>query len=137
MPAVVAGYADADAVSLGAVYSTESAIAQASDQVTMSQSGYADVPGLTINLSLARPSGVIQIAQVDFKGTAWQTFGVQIACDSNTRKVTRAPRYSTYWQHLFLMWHWASLAAGSHTFKVQCTAGTIRNRKNILLVMRI
>lgn len=141
VPAIVAGYVDTDAIAPGTVYADESVIAQASDQVPMSGSGYMDIPGLTVSLSLARPAGVLQIAQVDFlRGVAFGSYGIQLVCvghPKSPKAITRVVAYSDVWHNLFMVMYWDSLAAGTHTFKVQGTAGTIKNRKNILLVMRI
>lgn len=141
VPATVAGYADTDAIAPGTVYANESVLVQASDQVQMTGSSYADIPGLTVSLTLARPSGVLQIAQVDFlRGVAFASYGVQLVCvghPDSPKAVTRVPRFSGVWQNLFVVMFWGDLAAGTYTFKVQGTQATVKNRKNCLIVMRI
>ena len=140
MPAVVTLYVDSDAIEQGAVYSNESTWAYATNEVTLDHAGFADVPGLTINLSLALPATVLQIVQVDFRrGVDYGEFGIKLLRDGaeGTVPMYRRPRYGSHWQNVFMMWGWAGTTAGSHTFKVQCTQGTIASRKNALIVMRI
>lgn len=139
MPAIAAGRVGPDAMEPGMVYSDESCLARATDQQTLSHSNYADLPGLTINLSLARPAGVVQVAQVDFrKSSGFTSFGIKLICGGSTSSpMTRVVRFSGIWQNIVLVWFWPSLGAGAHTFKVQSTAGTIGNRQNAVMVMRI
>lgn len=140
MPAVVALHADSDAIEQGAIYSDESTWAYAIDEVALSHGGFADVPGLTINLTLALPATVLQIVQVDFRrGVSYGNFGIKLLRDGaeETVPMYRTPRYGSHWQNVFMMWGWAGTTAGNHTFKVQCTQGTIASRKNALIVMRI
>lgn len=140
MPAVVPLLVDSDAIEQGAIYSEESTWAYATNEVSMSSSNFADVPSLTINLMLSEPATVLQIAQIDFRtNAALAAFEARILRSSTVGgvQVHSAPRYGTHWQNAFLMWAWPGLAAGNHTFKVQCTKGTIASRKHILIVMRI
>lgn len=136
VPSVVAGYADTDAIEPGTVYSDESCIVEASNAITMSSDSFADIPGLTISLSLARPATVLQIFQVDFSRTDWRLISFRPVCDGSAKNgISRKTRFNP--QNVFLVALWPGLSAGSHIFKVQSTAGTLRNRKHCLVIMRI
>ncbi len=140
MPVVVPLYVDSDAIEEGAVYSNESTWVYATNEVALSHAGFADAPDLTINLTLELPATVLQIAQIDFRrGVDYGDFGIRLLRDGAEDPVPmyRRPRYGSHWQNVFMMWGWAGTTAGSHTFKVQCTQGTIASRKNALIVMRI
>ena len=144
MPAVVPLYVDSDAIEQGAVYSNESTWAYATNEVTLDHAGFADVPGLTIDLSLALPATVLQIVQVDFRrGVDYGEFGIELYCNGMPESVVRPvpmyrrPRYGSHWQNVFMMWGWAGVPAGTYSFRVQCTRGTLGSRKNALIVMRI
>lgn len=136
-PSVVTLYADSDSIEQGAIYSNESTWAYATNEVVLSHGGFADVPNLTINLNLAMPAMVLQIAQVDFRSGG--TFEIQLLRDGVATLIPMGnmPRYNTHWQNVFMVWTWANTSAGSHAFKVQCTRGTIASRKHAVIVMRI
>lgn len=139
MPALVPLYVDSDAIESGAIYSNESTWAYATNEVSMSGE-WVDVPNLTINLTLAQPATVLQIAQVDYRrGSDYSNFGIRLLRGGTVGGVPiyRRARYGAHWQNVFIMWSWAGTSAGSHTFKVQCSTGTIASRKHILIVMRI
>ena len=138
MPVVVAGYADTDTIVPGTVYSNESTMVQASDTITISSDSFTDIPGLTISLNLARPSAVLQLAQIDFQREYFQQISFRPLCDGQAKNgISRVLRFSTSWQNVFLVALWPGLSAGSHIFKVQATKGTLKNRKHCLVIMRI
>ena len=138
MPVVVAGYADTDAIAPGTVYSDESTIVQASDTIAMSSDAFTDIPGLTISLTLTRPSAVLQLVQVDFQREYFQKIAFRPLCDGQAKNgISRALRFSDIWQNVFLAALWPGLSAGSHIFKAQATKGTLKNRKHCLVIMRI
>jgi hypothetical protein len=101
---VVAGYADTDTIVPGTVYSDESTMVQASDTITISSDSFTDIPGLTISLNLARPSAVLQLAQIDFQREYFQEISFRPLCDGQAKNgISRVLRFSTSWQNVFLV----------------------------------
>jgi len=144
MPAITPKLVDSDAIEPGAVYSDESTWVYATNEITLSHAGFADVSDLTIQLTMALPATVLQIAQVDFRtGVDYRDLGIELCCDEMPEGIARPipmyrrPRYGAHWQNVFMMWGWAGVPAGTYNFKVKSTRGTLGSRKNALIVMRI